>query len=93
MSKDKLPKDMFSPNDILSEVAHKRPTTDPQETHKGTTNDPQTTHDVGPLKKRHIRIADNDWQRLQDYFSSQGLSVSAGIRMIIKQYMSREGIN
>jgi len=56
MSKDKLPKGILS-KDILSEVAHIRPT-----------GDPLKTHDVGPLKKRHIRISDNDWQKLKAHF-------------------------
>ena len=64
----------------------------PQTTHKSIENDPQTTHNVGPLVKRHIRITDDDWQRLQIHFRSQSLTISAGIRMIIKEYMEREGI-
>ena len=85
MSKDKLPKGILS-KDILSEIAYNRPTENPQE----ATEAPQTTHDVGPLKKRHIRISDNDWQRLQDHFSRQGLNVSTGVRMIIRQYLERQ---
>ena len=86
MSKDKLP------IDILSEVAHNRPTESPQTHHNNTTNDPQQTHNTGPLIKRHIRISDNDWQRLQAHFQGKGLNMSAGLRMAIREYMSREGI-
>lgn len=39
------------------------------------------------LKIRNIRIADSDWKRLKEHFSARGLSISAGIRFIVKEYL------
>jgi hypothetical protein len=39
------------------------------------------------LKIRNIRMADSDWKRLKDHFAARGLSVSAGIRFIVKEYL------
>ena len=39
------------------------------------------------LKIRNIRMADSDWKRLKDHFSDRGLSISAGIRFIVKEYL------
>lgn len=39
------------------------------------------------LKIRNIRMADSDWKRLKEHFATRGLSVSAGIRFIVKDYL------
>jgi len=45
-----------------------------------------------PLKQRQIRMSDTDWTWLQRHFLSKGLTISAGLRMIVKEYMSKERI-
>jgi predicted DNA binding CopG/RHH family protein len=39
------------------------------------------------LKIRNIRMSDSDWERLKSHFAARGLSVSAGIRFIVKEYL------
>ena len=39
------------------------------------------------LKIRNIRMANSDWKRLKEHFAARGLSVSAGIRFIVKEYL------
>ena len=39
------------------------------------------------LKIRNIRMADSDWEKLKAHFAARGLSVSAGIRFIAKEYL------
>jgi hypothetical protein len=39
------------------------------------------------LKIRNIRMADSDWKMLKAHFTARGLSVSAGIRFIVKEYL------
>jgi predicted DNA binding CopG/RHH family protein len=39
------------------------------------------------LKIRNIRMADSDWKMLKAHFAARGLSVSAGIRFIVKEYL------
>ena len=39
-----------------------------------------------------IRIDDRDRESLQRYFENRGLKLTQGIRMIIKEYMERQGI-
>ena len=39
------------------------------------------------LKIRNIRMADSDWKMLKAHFGARGLSVSAGIRFIVKEYL------
>jgi len=39
------------------------------------------------LKIRNIRMADSDWEKLKAYFAARGLSISAGIRFIVKEYL------
>lgn len=46
----------------------------------------------GDLKPLLIRLGENDIERLKTHFRSKGLSMSAGLRMVIKSYMNREGI-
>ena len=39
-----------------------------------------------------IRLLPEDIQRVRTYFERRGLKLTQGIRMIIKEYMEREGI-
>jgi len=39
-----------------------------------------------------IRIDDRDRERLRRYFESRGLKLTQGIRMIIKEYMNKQGV-
>jgi predicted DNA binding CopG/RHH family protein len=39
------------------------------------------------LKIRNIRMADSDWEKMKAHFAARGLSVSAGIRFIVKEYL------
>ena len=51
-----------------------------------------TTEPIGyePLKQRQIRMSDNDWQALKAHFKGKGISVSGGIRMVLKRYIHEE---
>ena len=40
-----------------------------------------------PLKVRNIRMSDTDWMRLKQFFAQRGISVSSGIRMIVREYL------
>lgn len=63
-----------------------------QKEHKDNTKSTQRIHGDNTLDIHHIRIHKNDWNVLQQYFDGKGIKVSQGIRMIIKEYMEREGI-
>ena len=39
------------------------------------------------LKIRNIRMADSDWEKLKAHFGARGLSISAGVRFIVKEYL------
>jgi hypothetical protein len=43
-----------------------------------------------PLRQRQIRMSDSDWNRLRECFERKGISISSGIRMIIREYLARE---
>jgi hypothetical protein len=43
----------------------------------------------GPMLIRNIRISESDWQLLRQHFGSKRLSVSAGIRMVVKDYLQQ----
>lgn len=86
MSKDKLPKD------ILAEVAYNRPAEVTQKEHNSNTKSIQKVHKNNTLDIHHIRIHKNDWKVLGQHFEGKGLKVSQGIRMIIKEYLEKEGV-
>lgn len=46
-----------------------------------------TSTSDGPLKVRNIRMSDADWNRLKHFFGERGISVSAGIRMIVREHL------
>ncbi len=68
------------PKDILSEIV------------KGDTKSTQEVHKDDTLEIHHIRIHKNDWKVLKQYFEGKGIKVSQGIRMIIRDFVGREGI-
>ncbi len=84
MSKQKTP-------DLLAQMivsAAKKP---PQETHEQPTNNPQKHHKqpTEALQKHHIRLLATDWNILKDHFQDQGLTVSAGIRQVLRAYIKK----
>lgn len=44
------------------------------------------------LKQHNFRMKDSEWNRLKDHFYNKGLSIASGLRMIILEYMKKEGI-
>ena len=94
MSKRAVPANM----DELYAAKSGRTTKTPQETHKEPTKAPQKATkppqkaDKGPLEKHHIRVHRGDWKALQEHFEARGIPVSTGIRMLIRKYMTEEGI-
>lgn len=48
--------------------------------------------DNGNLEPFLIRLSGKDKLKLRIYFHNKGLKLSQGIRMIVKEYMEREGI-
>lgn len=64
-------------------------------THKNstdTTHKPDKQSTDNTLKRYDVRFNPDDWQALKMHFESQGLTISAGLRMIVKRYMKDEGI-
>lgn len=51
-----------------------------------------TVDDDKRLKLRNFRMSDPDWEILQEHFEQKRIPVSSGIRMIIAEYMKREGL-
>ena len=78
--------------DMDSYMSGKNPTEASQKTHKQPTKAPQKAHRVENLQKYHIRLTESDWKVLQQHFEARGIKTSSGIRMIIKEYMERQGI-
>lgn len=46
----------------------------------------------GPMTLRNIRFPDRDWQLLKAHFADKGLALAAGLRMVVREYMDREGL-
>lgn len=44
------------------------------------------------LKQHNFRMKDTEWNRLKIHFQGKGLSIAAGLRMIILEYMKKEGV-
>ena len=44
------------------------------------------------MTQHNFRMGEGDYRRLQDHFDDMGLSMSAGLRMVLKKYMREEGI-
>ena len=47
---------------------------------------------TGTLKPLIIRLSEYDKKKLEIYLQNKGLRLGTGIRMIIKEYMERQGI-
>lgn len=80
MAREKT-KDLIS--QMVPQTPHEQPTEDPQTPHESTTTDPR----AGPMQKYHIRMNPGDWETLKRYFAADGLTISAGIRSVLKQFI------
>lgn len=65
-----------------------RRTADKQPTKDVQTTDEQPTTDT-PMERYQVRLRTEDYHKIKAAFNDQGLSFSAGIRMLIKQYLSK----
>ncbi len=63
-----------------------------QQEHRDNTKSTQRVHEDNTLDIHHIRIHRADWNALQRCFEGKGIKASQGIRMIIKEYLEKEGI-
>lgn len=70
--------------DQLSDNLAKRKTTD-----KRPTEDPQKTDKRRTLGRYQFRLEPDDYQAVTQAFARDGLSFSAGIRMLIRRYLNR----
>ncbi len=52
----------------------------------------ERVHHREPLNPRIVRMTDTMWRRLEARFTAQGLSTSAGIRMVLSEYLNTERI-
>ena len=79
---------VFFPDDPTD----KQPTSDAQTTDKQPTGDAQTTDSErteGETPRRQIRISDADWSRLSLAARESGLSTSALVRQILREWMRK----
>jgi len=86
LAKDKAP-DLF--NEIIKSVGE-HTTKAPQTTHKSTTNAPQIPHEPPtdePLTKYHVRFYPSTWNRLKAEAKARGLSTSALLRLVIREWL------
>jgi hypothetical protein len=44
------------------------------------------------LKLGSLRLSPHDWAVLAEHFDRKGLTTSGGLRMVIREYMAREGL-
>ncbi len=58
----------------------------PRKSHGSTTKKPQKE----TLEKYHVRFYPSDWRLLERYFRSKGLTVSAGLRLVVSEFLERE---
>ena len=63
----------------------------PQTTHRQTTKKPapRKTDKRTTMKKYHVRFQEQDWAALRRHFEARGISVSAGLRMVVLDYMAK----
>ena len=92
------------PPDLMDRLARKTNAEGTREEHGTNTERTQQKHRENTVITRlreyddkaratfSIRIDSQDRERLQRYFESRGLKLTQGIRMIIKEYMERQGI-
>ncbi len=78
-------------DDIFEATGHKKPTKSLQETTEGT----QKAYNLptpGKLEPYRIRIPENYWKILTQYFEAQGMRPSEGIRQILREWMKEKGL-
>ena len=81
------------PKDLMDKLAGKPNTERTQKEHRDNTDITRLREYEDKAKDTFsIRINADDKERLQIYFENRGLKLTQGIRMIIKEYMEREGI-
>ena len=44
------------------------------------------------MRVYHVRFRPSEWNRMKHHFESEGLNVSAGIRMALARYMKEQGL-
>ncbi len=59
---------------------------------KGISRETELLKKDEPLKMFSLRLNRKDMEHLRTYFKTMGLNLSTGIRMIIKEYMERQGV-
>ena len=79
--------------DLMGEIlggrkTDRKPTKCPQTTHESTTDTPQRE----ALEKYHVRFHPSVWSLLEKHFRAKGISVSAGLRLVVSEYLNREGL-
>jgi|GEM_PF-2839871 hypothetical protein len=64
-----------------------------QKATESSTDDTQAPHKHSTgntLKRYDVRFNPDDWEWLKQHFEAKGLTVSAGLRMIVKEYLTKE---
>ena len=78
--------------DLLDSMLPKKDTQQPTEASTNTPQTPDIHSTKAALKRYDVRFAPDDWKWLKSHFRTKGLTVSAGLRMIVKEYIGREGV-
>lgn len=103
MAKEKVPADLMG---ILAGKKPDKENTDKtQPEHSNNTDKTQPEHsekdaDLTRLREYEdkttvtfsVRLLNEDREALRDHFKNKGLKITQGVRMLIKEYMEREGI-
>jgi len=50
-----------------------------------------TVEDEKKLKIRNFRISDDDWEKVEAVFREKRIPTATGIRMVLMEYVKREG--
>ena len=77
----------------LEHVAAAQMAGDTQKPDERSTDTTQATHErstSNTLKRYDVRFNPDDWEWLKQHFQAKGLPVSAGLRMIAKEYIDRD---
>jgi hypothetical protein len=53
---------------------------------------PRIENEEKRLKLRNFRMADEDWEILEQHFKERRIPVGTGIRMVLIEYMKDEGL-
>ena len=69
-----------------------RQVTNDMDTRTLSTTSSITRDNREPMKLYQIRFPEKDIFLLKEHFDSEGLSLSAGIRMVVSKYMRSEGL-